>query len=322
MPLKERSKLLCNRYLCKTLSNSKSPVYNVVHDYFTFCSFKKKSCKRIIRICIENMNEIIKKKVKVQKHFSIYNYDYKVISTAIPVDFEFGKELKESINPNLLLDSMISNQNVYCIYTDGSKINGNNSVGSAVICPNLNARISKSIDKDASIFTAESIALIDAVNLALKNSNFSFYIFSDSQSALYSLSNTKNTISTNANILEIKKKYLEFHTNNPNSNIKFFWIPAHVGIRGNEEADVLAKNATKCPLVMINKLHFTDVYAIYKQNAQNNSKSFIKDSGLEKGKKYFSNYYKESNVPWFYNKNLERNLIVTIKIITIISQHL
>ena len=57
---------------------------------------------------------------------------------------------------------MISNQKVYCIYTDGSKIKNNNSVGTATICPNLNVRISRSIDKDASIFTAESIALIDS----------------------------------------------------------------------------------------------------------------------------------------------------------------
>ena len=75
-----------------------------------------------------------------------------------------------------------------------------------------------------------------------------------------------------------------------------------MGIRGNEEADLLAKKATKCPLVIINKLHFTDMYANLKQNAQNNVKNFIKESGLEKGKKYFSNYYNDSNIPWFSKK--------------------
>ena len=73
---------------------------------------------------------------------------------------------------------------LYAIYTDGSKNSNAACVGAAAICPDLDIYRTKAIHKGASIFTAECIALSDALDIALQNQDRNFIIFSDSQSAL------------------------------------------------------------------------------------------------------------------------------------------
>jgi ribonuclease HI len=45
----------------------------------------------------------------------------------------------------------------------------------------------------------------------------------------------------------VKKLLLQFHDILKAKDVKFYWIPSHVGIRGNEKVDALAKRS----------LHFT-----------------------------------------------------------------
>ena len=45
--------------------------------------------------------------------------------------------------------------------------------------------------------------------------------------------------------LVLKKEYLEFHSQAPNGiKLNLYWLPSHIGITGNEVADLLAKEAT------------------------------------------------------------------------------
>ena len=74
-------------------------------------------------------------------------------------------------------------------YTDGSKSNDAVSVRSACFCNNLNQFVTHSLNSLASIFMAECIAVISAVNLALKQTDRDALIFTDSLSVLLSLKN-------------------------------------------------------------------------------------------------------------------------------------
>ena len=98
---------------------------------------------------------------------------------------------------------------------------------------------------EGSIFSVECAALLEVTIIASKSNKNNIFIFSDSQSALQSLSIPKISIKTNSYILKIKKIFFELQRKNSNLKIKFFWIPAHIGIRGNENADQLAKSATE-----------------------------------------------------------------------------
>ena len=88
----------------------------------------------------------------------------------------------------------------------------------------------------SSIFTAESKAIIMALDYVMNNSlDNKFIIFSDSLSVLKSLNHTS---SKNPKIQNLIEKHHELAKT---KEILFCWLPSHVGIKGNEAADVKAK---------------------------------------------------------------------------------
>ena len=123
------------------------------------------------------------------------------------------------------------------IYTDGSKKEEKAAFG--VYCE-LGTR-SNRIQDHSSIFTAE----LESIRSALKHikisprQNKKYVIFCDSKSVLENIENqdSKNplVIAILDMIQELKSKYSRI--------IKFCWVPSHIGIRGNECADRVAKEA-------------------------------------------------------------------------------
>ena len=148
------------------------------------------------------------------------------------------------------------------------------------------------------------------MTIALQNTSKSYFIFTDSESALKALLNNKQNIKNNKNILEIRQKFIDFSQNNSNNSIKFFWIPAHFGIEGNEQADILAKQATNHDSE-IKHLPYTDFFENFKKQAFEKTKKLVKNQGLIKGTNYFKYFYSEQKHPWFNNLKVTR-VIVTI----------
>ena len=198
------------------------------------------------------------------------------------------------------------------IYTDGSKVTNANYVGSACYVPQLKIEICKSIDNNASIYTAECIAIELAMNVALQHYDQDIFIFSDSLSVLQTLNNIEVSTTTNRYIFNIRKKYEIFLKKHPNSKIQFFWLPSHRGIEGNEMADTLAKNGTKKNYPNFSKIPFTDFYEKIQKLTYASTERQLTSQGQIKGKKYFNMSYNKSRKPWFHNKKLKRETIVTI----------
>ena len=94
--------------------------------------------------------------------------------------------------------------------------------------------------------------------------------------------------------------------------MKFFWIPSHTGISGNDRADLLAKNATNCLYPKINCLPFTDLFENFKNLAILNTRTEIKKYSELKGKNYFTLYYSEQKHPWYSKLGLPRKIIVSV----------
>ena len=106
--------------------------------------------------------------------------------------------------------------------------------------------------------------------------------------------------------------YNDIKVENRNIIIKFFWVPSHIGIIGNETADSLAKSATIVPLSEQIDIPFSDYFEIFKKQATISTNQFITNLGLTKGKKYFESFYNSRTKPWFTAHNFSRDFIVTI----------
>ena len=100
---------------------------------------------------------------------------------------------------------------------------------------------------DSSVYGAELHAIKHGIQYLLSTnaSNTKFVIFSDSLSAVQALSNTKiNKNDTFINSILDASNQLHINGN----SLVIAWIPSHVGIQGNEFADVAAKHGLSLPL--------------------------------------------------------------------------
>ena len=122
------------------------------------------------------------------------------------------------------------------VYTDGSKSAA--GVGYGVVFPSFSR--GASLPQAASVFTAELSAIILALQVLFTLPVSSFTIFSDSRSVLAAL-RCFNPSSFNPHVLAAMEWLYLLHRKG--YRISFCWVPAHVGVPGNEKADRLAREA-------------------------------------------------------------------------------
>jgi len=120
------------------------------------------------------------------------------------------------------------------MYTDGSKMN--NSVAAAAA--SREEVKSLQIPDKASIFTAELIVLNLALDIVRHSRHKKSVIFSDSLSCLLAIQNLQ---AESGYVMKFLKNYTALV--NTSKTILLCWVPGHVDIRGNEQADVVAKIA-------------------------------------------------------------------------------
>jgi ribonuclease HI/exonuclease III len=125
------------------------------------------------------------------------------------------------------------------IYTDGSR--DNEHTGGAFTLFNNNKTFR--LPDINSVYTAELTAILVALTYAKSKGLKEFVICTDSSSSLSAISSIREYC--NPIIYGIRKLFKYF--NNQHISTKLLWIPGHADIRGNEEADKLAKASLQLP---------------------------------------------------------------------------
>ncbi|KAI5717307.1 hypothetical protein M8J77_003609 [Diaphorina citri] len=181
-----------------------------------------------------------------------------------PVDYslrKFNKDTDSKEEINISFQELLQKTpDSTVVYTDASK---NDVAVSSAFC-SQDTKFSSRLHPLLSICNAELTAILFAIHFSisahLNNVNRAYLVIcSDSLSALQTL---QNIFSLNPIAGEIRDLIL---TNKSKLNVRFIWVPSHVGIAGNEEADRLAKEALTSTHPTINKIPIPDYKAYSKR---------------------------------------------------------
>lgn len=184
------------------------------------------------------------------------------------------------------------------MFTDASKISSESAVGSAVWVPRMNIFLSFKCPHNFSIFSGESVAIFEAVSLVESHNLHKTIIFTDSRSCLEDILKFPLR-SKNVHSINLKTRELLFKCHSAGIEIVLAWIPGHLGIAGNEQADSCAKWSIH---------NGTETYSnCFPQDLRLIANSDLKDlwsedwhrSRLEKGKFYGSLQPYIPTKPWF-----------------------
>ena len=119
------------------------------------------------------------------------------------------------------------------IYTDGSK-DGKKVASAAILDGEL---YQFRLPNNSSVFSAEIKAIDLALNHIEQDAYWRYIVYTDSLSAMKALEGEKTGNPLVVNLLEKLSRLCE------RADIAFCWLPSHIGISGNEEADKAAKDA-------------------------------------------------------------------------------
>lgn len=146
----------------------------------------------------------------------------------------------KEISRHLANENIANFSDFYQIYTDASIGEESSNRGVGIYYYTSKEEMSVCVEETISIKSAETIGILIGLQEAVKSQQQKICIFSDSMSSLVSIENCLK----NSN----HRKYFEnliitIAIENPEKEFVLCWVPSHVGIKGNEKADQIAKNA-------------------------------------------------------------------------------
>lgn len=254
---------------------------------------------------------------KVQKHLHPIPFDYQYDSIMIEpnINIEVGSTIKKASNPSEKFEKIFSRRitNTYTIFTDASKIQDQNHTGLAIYIPSNNQSHMYKISSDASIYTAEGLAIFLAISMVKNSNQDKALIFSDSRSILMALKEYTPNKSRNTSHIILDIKLILYECLENSIEITLVWIPAHCGITHNEKVDTLAKKACTEGTNIIYLLPYSDFTQTITNKLKDKTNQLLTDQGISKGSLFFNNYHEHSQTKsWFSRVNLSREHITTI----------
>ena len=299
MPLELRREKLTLKYFYKVKSQVYNPAWKkTIPTNFNMLYGNKNIPKPIpfrAQVLIDefNLKRNIIKPAFTYRLLNIKTPYYQVERPKINIELtELGKDQTSNFEYQQSFRELIQEKfrNTYHIYTDGSK--NDQGVGSAACSRNKTRRAT--LPCEASIFTAELQAIDLAIQMVNETDKRNFTIFTDSFSSILALQKPEQShpavIQIQYKIHELKKR---------RKFITIAWTPSHVGIKGNERADLEANRASRSERECIS-IYYKDMFPVIEEKI--NQKWSRK--WMESGNKLLQ--IKKVPTPWKTNSNLKR----------------
>ena len=102
MTIIDRTKLLCNNFFLKIISNKNSYIYKVTEDFYCNSLSVRKKKKSILGQCLKNILPF-ENVIQSCKQYPIYTHSIDILTTIPNIDFSFGAKLKCNDSPNTLI---------------------------------------------------------------------------------------------------------------------------------------------------------------------------------------------------------------------------
>lgn len=178
-------------------------------------------------------------------------------------------------------------------YTDASKTESLLHLGAAYYSPDISIQKKYKLDGSFSIYSAECIAIICAMDCILERGIKRASIFTNSRSVVETLTNGSLDRDFSYLILVLKNKLRSVFLQS--LNVIVAWVRSHVGILGNETADFLAGKAAKGGNDRLSP--HTDFYSLVKEKYFSDTEKYLLAQSEIKGTQYFSLYPSFSRRP-------------------------
>lgn len=315
-PLHIRRQFLCNKFILKNLSIINNPIIfklNNLKSILLISPYKRFKdtffCNSLILLS-PIKNKIIKNASHPHYRFDFHS-QFQKNNIILDMGLNSNEKLTKSpILSNIKFNYLISSKfpGFTTIFTDGSKRTSPPTSSFAVYIPSHNIQLSYSIDPVSSIFTAESLAILKALEIIKDRKIHKFLIISDSLSVLKAIK--KEVIHSQDNIIHEIAHLLD---NLNQLQIKGYigWIPSHIGIQGNEKADSLAKSNSSKFLHNL-KFSYNTFFPFILKNMTSCWQEFFSKTFKVKGKNYPLLENRVWKIPWFYKIQFPNREFITL----------
>lgn len=320
IPLYLRRKYLAYKFCLK----SKSIEDNVTNQFLSELYTLRQNCywkNKTIPLLVTLYNEM--KEIQISFSYPLLMYTLRTWVTNINVNevirenLEAIKLSKNSYDSNLLKYEIIRELSIkynewFLIFTDGSKsVEGH---GSAFYVPSINIENNKNhhcfkIGEQTSIMTLELVAISEALTFVTDSQHKNVVICTDSKSSLQHIARCASGYRGASIAYVIISKIDALRSKG--DQLRLQWVPSHIGLRGNEEADKLAKYAVKNGKEIYFSLDYSEYLPKFKKLCYDLWKEYFNKRSLEVGIWYKTIQCQPLHVPWFMDSNLSRKLVVT-----------